>query len=236
MRRALARTAPLLACGLLLASASSTRASEPPAQRHVTVSASATVTAEPDIAMISTGVVTEAQSAREALSRNTAAMKGLIDSLKSAGVAPRDIQTTAFSVEPRYEQGKGPRPPAIVGYRVVNQVRITAREIARLGEVLDQAVTLGSNQIGGIQFDVSKAETLKDEARRAAIANAHRRASLFAAAAGAVLGEVVAIEEDVQIAGPRPPRLARAMAPEAVPIEPGGQALEARVTVTWALK
>ncbi|MCL4767615.1 MAG: SIMPL domain-containing protein [Hyphomicrobiaceae bacterium] len=210
-------------------------AAEQPGQRRISISASATVTAEPDIALISTGVVSEAQTAREALERNTAAMRRLIEGLKAAGIEGRDIQTTSFNVEPRYEQAKDGRPPAIVGYRVLNDVRITTRDIGRLGEVLDRAVTLGANQIGGIQFEVSKSETLKDEARREAMANARRRAQLFAAAAGVELGEVLRIEEDVQEDGPRPVPYARALK-ASVPIERGTATLEARVSVTWALR
>jgi len=212
------------------------KAAEEASERRISVTASATVTAEPDLALISTGVVSEAETAREALDRNTAAMRRLIDGLKAADIKPNDIQTTSFNVEPRYEQARDGRPPKIVGYRVHNQVRIAAREIGRLGEVLDRAVTLGANQVGGIQFEVSKAETLKDEARREAMANALRRAQLFAAAAGVQLGDVLRIEEGVQHEGPQPLPYTRALKAEAVPIERGTQSLEATVNVTWGLR
>ena len=226
----------LMGAAMLAASLATTavRADDEDSQRVISVTASGTVTAEPDIALISTGVASEARTAREALDANSAAMRRLIGGLKAAGIEPRDIQTTSLNVEPVYEQRRDNRSPAITGYRVHNQVRITARDIDKLGEVLDQAVTLGANQIGGIQFEVSKAETLKDEARRTAIANARRRAELFAAAAGVKLGRVLRIEERVQHHGPPVP-YARTMAAEAVPIEKGTQTLEAVVSVTWEL-
>lgn len=235
---------PLALAGLLLLGAamlaapvavSAAQAAEQETQRRISVTASAEISAEPDIALISTGVVSEAKTAREALDANSAAMRRLIEGLKSAGIEPRDIQTASFNVEPRYEQTRDGRAPSIVGYRVHNQVRITAREIDRLGQVLDQAVTLGANQIGSIQFEVSKAETLKDDARRAAMVNARRRAELFAAAAGVELGEVLRIEEEVRQDGPPIP-FARTLAAESVPIERGTQTLEATVSVTWALE
>jgi uncharacterized protein YggE len=205
--------------------------------RSVTVSATGTVAAEPDMAHVSTGVVSEAESAREALNRNSATMKKLIDGLKAKGITEKDIQTTSINVEPRYQQFKDGRPSTIAGYRVVNQVRITARDLAKLGEVLDQAVTLGANQMGAIQFEVSNAEKLKDEARKRAMENALRRAKLYAAGAGAEVGPVISISEEVQFIGPRPVPMARtALAAEAVPIEAGTQMLEARVHVTWSLK
>jgi hypothetical protein len=212
-------------------------AEEKPMERTVTVSATGQVGAEPDMARVSSGVVSEAETAREALTRNSAAMKKLIAGLKSAGVDAKDIQTTSFHVEPRYTNPRDGQPPVINGYRVVNQVEIRVRDLARLGELLDSLVTLGANQMSGLSFEVSKAETLKDEARRAAMTNALRRARLFAEAAGATVGEVVSIAEDVQVVGgPRPFAMARKAVAEAVPVESGSETLEARVTVTWALK
>ena len=203
-------------------------------ERTVTVAATGSVAVEPDMAYIATGVVSEADTAREALQRNSVAMKKVIDGLKGAGTDAKDIQTVNFNVEPRYQQGKDNRPPQINGYRVNNQVRVTVRDLAKLGELLDQIVGLGANQAGGISFEVSQAETLKDEARRQAVANAYRRAQLFATAAGAKVGEVVTIAEEVIEIGPRPMGRVRSMAAEAVPIERGSQTLEVRVQVTWA--
>jgi hypothetical protein len=207
-------------------------------ERTVTVTASARVAAEPDLARISAGVSTEAETARAALDRNSEAMKKLIAGMKSLGIDAKDIATSALQVEPRYTNPRDGQPPRINGYRVTNQVSLVQRNLARLGEVLDQLVTLGANQIGGLSFEISKAETLKDDARREALANALRRAKLYAAAAGADVGPVVTIAEDTALIG-RPPRtvmMGRAAMAEAVPIEAGTQELEARVTVTWMLR
>ena len=223
-----------LATGLLTATAGLSADREPPQERTVSVSATGSVVAEPDLAMISTGVVSEADTAREALSRNTATMAKVIDGLKALGISAQDIRTTTLNVEPRYRSAKD-QAPSIVGYQVVNQVRITARELKRLGEVLDQIVSLGVNQIGGIAFEVSKAEELRDEARKMAMANALRRARLYAASAGADVGAVLMISEDAPAPAPRP--LARtSLAASDVPIEPGTQRLEVKVYVTWALR
>jgi uncharacterized protein len=206
-------------------------------QRTVSVSATGSVNAEPDQAAISTGVVAEGDTARAALSANTASMAKLIDGLKAAAIAPKDIKTVSFNVQPRYQNFKDGRPAVINGYQVTNQVRILVRDLDKLGQVLDAAVTLGANQIGSIEFQVSTAETLKDEARRIAMANALRRAKLFAETAGASVGEVIDIAEDMAAPVGRPMMTAKAaMSQEAVPIERGTQALEVRVNVTWALK
>jgi uncharacterized protein len=230
--RSLALVATLLT-GLMIMP-SETSAQEQRLERTVSVAATGAVPAEPDIAYISTGVVTESETARDAMTRNTQAMRKLIDGLKGQGIAAKDIQTTALNVEPRYQQSKDGRPPTITGYRVHNQVRIVARDLTKLGGVLDEAVTLGANQMGGIQFEVSKAEELKDEARKKAMENALRRARLFATAAGAQVGQVLTIAEEMAPGRPMP--MARAALAADVPIERGTQMLEVRVQVTWALR
>lgn len=223
------------AAGPLL-DAGATHAEERSMQRTVTVSASGQVAVKPDLARISTGVTSEAVTAREAMSRNSEAMAKVIAGLKAAGVAPEDIQTTDLAVGPRYSNPRDGKPPAITGYQVTNQVRIAARDLARLGEVLDQLVSLGANQVGGLSFEASKAETARDEARRQAVANALRRAKLYAEAAGAKVGPVLTISEETVHVAPRGVAMARAAVAEATPIEEGELQLEARVTVTYALE
>lgn len=222
---------------IVTAGSSMTHAQEMRVPRTVSVSATGTVTAEPDQAAISTGVVAEGETARAALSANTSIMSKLIEGLKAAGIEPKDIKTVSFNVQPRYQNDKDGRPATITGYQVINQVRIVVRDLDKLGRVLDTAVTLGANQMGGIEFQVSTAETLKDEARKTAMANALRRAKLFAASAGAEVGEVISIAEDMAAPVGRPMMAARAaMSAESVPIERGSQALEVRVNVTWGLR
>jgi hypothetical protein len=206
-------------------------------ERTITVSASAEVAAEPDMARLSSGVASEAETAREALARNSSAMAKVIAGLKTAGVEAKDIQTSSFQVEPRYTNPREGQAPVINGYRVSNQVDVRVRDLKRLGEIMDSLVSLGANQVSGLAFEVSQAETLKDEARKLAIANARRRAELFATAAGASVGEVLAISEETAHPGPRPYAMGRVAAmADAVPVEAGSQMLEARVSVTWALK
>lgn len=215
-------------------------AQDKPRERTITITASGEVAAEPDLAVVTTGVVTEADNARAALTANSNTMKKVIDGLKAGGIAPRDIRTSQLTIEPRYSLTSGissGRSSKIDGYRVTNRVAVTLRDMTRLGELLDQTATLGANQMGGIQFVVSKAETLTDEARQNAMENAIRRARLYAKASGAELGPVVTISEEVhgtRFTGGGMARTASASAP--IPIEQGEQKLTVNVHVTWSLK
>lgn len=204
--------------------------------RHVTVSAEGKVSARPDMARISSGVISEAATAKEALSANSAAMEKLLTGLKTAGIAEADIKTTSFDVSPRYQHGRDGTAPRIDGYRVSNDVNVVVRDLARLGPLLDQLVSLGANRISGLSFDIEKEEALLDEARRKAVANARQRAELYAAAAGVRLGKVLVISEQAVHVAPRGPMMARAMAAESVPIAEGSQEITARLTITYALE
>ncbi len=227
-----------LASGFLMTQAPAPlRAQERPMERTITVSATGTAQAEPDRARITSGVTSEAKTAREALSANSEAMSKVISQLKASGIEPKDIQTAAFNVEPMMDYSKEGQPPTLRGYRVSNQVVVHVRELGKLGEILDQIVSAGANQIQGLAFEVSKEDALRDEARKEAIGNALRRAKLLAAAAGAEVGNVMQISEETVPGGPIPygaPRMEKAVM--AAPIEAGTSTLEARVTVTWALK
>lgn len=206
-------------------------------KRSIALSATGAVKTAPDQVDISTGVTSQAPSAKDALAKNSAAMAQVIEALKGEGLDAKDIQTTNFSVQPLYEERKEGRPPAIIAYQVTNSVRLTLHDIAKLGQILDKVVSLGANDIGAIEFGVSEPEALKDEARKLAISKAAATAKLYADAAGVRLGKLLTISEDegmvmTRYASPAP----MAMGAKAVPIEAGTATVEVRVHVSYELE
>ena len=108
---------------------------------QITVSGLGEVTAEPDLAVITTGVVTSAPTAREAVTANTQAMNGVLGRLKEMGIADRDLQTSDFSITPQYQHFRGQNgqpapPPRIVAYEVRNTLRVRIRELESTGAKL----------------------------------------------------------------------------------------------------
>jgi uncharacterized protein YggE len=204
----------------------------------VTVVGSGKVAAKPDMAEIQVGVVTQANSAAKALKDNNQAMAQLLKVLSARGIADKDQQTSNFNITPQYRRGnQGEQGPEIVGYQVTNQVQIKVRKLASLGELLDDVVTSGSNQIHGISFSVAEPSHLLDEARTKAMADARRKAELYVGCAGVNLGQVLLIEEQTPHL-PRQEMLGVAMgrAAAAVPIATGEQEFGASVTVTYRIK
>ena len=227
----------LLAFTFMLAMLNPAIAAETPDKRMIAVTGTGIAKARPDTASISIGVVSDGATARVALDQNSAAMSAVNAALKTRQVEPKDIQTVDFSVRPKFKHFKDGKPPAITGYRVVNSVRITVRDLKNLGPILDQAVSLGSNRINGITFSIAEPRALEDTARKAAMDDARNKAQLYAHAGLTRLGKVLTITEDSVIRPPSP-RFARA-APRSeaasVPIAPGETKLQARVRVTWEL-
>lgn len=158
---------------------------------------------EPDIASISLGVMTEGRTAAEAMAANAARMSAVIASLKKAGLAERDIQTSNLNLNPqyRYEENK---PPVLVGYQASNQVTITVRDLKRLGPAVDATVNAGANQVHGISFGLADPTAAENAAREAAVKALAAKADLYARATGHRLVRLVSLSEGGGYS-PRPP-------------------------------
>ena len=205
--------------------------------RTLTVSGTGKVYATPDIAYITIGVHTEGLEAAGAVADNNKQANEVIDTLKSMGVDPKDIQTTNFSIYPRQEYDTEGKPTGEVTYVVDNSVFVTVRDLEMVGEVLDEVVAAGANQISGIQFDVADRTASQSEARKAAVADARAKAEELAAAAGVKLGAVQTISEYTS-GGPIPKYDMRAMAVAecSVPIESGQLALTIEVNIVYLIQ
>lgn len=238
------RLATVLALVLTAALAVPATAQQMSQPGTISVSGTGEITARPDTAIVTSGVTSQAETARAALDANTADMALLIETLKAAGIDARDIQTSGFSVNPNYvysqavDENGYTRPPRIDGYIVTNSVTIRVRDLAKLGAVLDQAVTVGANTINGISFSVADTAKLYDEARKQAFADAREKAALYAGVAGVDLGQIVSINESENYGGPQPymMREVASAAPSApVPVEAGELSYSINVQVTWSL-
>lgn len=207
--------------------------------RIISLTGHGEVRSSPDIAFITSGVTTQGATAGEALAANTKAMSDLFAALKGAGIEDKDIQTSNFSVQPRYDYNNG-QAPKLVGYDVSNNVTIKLKKVDSLGALLDKLVQSGSNQITGISFDVSKPDEALDEARKLATQDATRKAKLYAQAMGVELGTVMQISEGSSAVPPPVPfvRGAAMMKADAapVPVAAGEQTLAVDVNVIWEIK
>jgi hypothetical protein len=201
--------------------------------------AEGTSTRVPDLALIQAGVVTNAPTAGEAMQQNAQRMAAVLAALRKAGIAERDLQTSAVNLAPQYRYQEN-KPPVITGYQASNQLTVRFRDIARSGTILDALVAQGANNISGPNLTLADEDGALDEARRDAIAKAKARATLYAQAAGLKVDRILLISETGTPVVPQPmPMLMRSkamMAEADTAIVPGEQKIVANVSVRFLLK
>jgi hypothetical protein len=221
----------LLATFVIAAAALPAQAAEK-VDKLITVTGEATVSAAPDAASIRVGISSQGKTARAASDANARDMTVVIAAIKESGVADKDIQTTSLSLQPQYDSNKA-AAARLVGFQANNQITVKIRDIAKLPNILDRAISAGANEMSGIELVISEQAKLLDKARAEAIADARRKAELYANAAGMKVGRVMAISEE----GSAPPlrTFQPMMRAGAAAIAPGEQTLRAIVTVSYEL-
>ena len=209
-----------------------------------TVPATIAVTGEgkvemaPDMAMLSLGVMTQADTAAAALKANSDGLSGALDRLKAAGIEGRDIQTSGLSLHPNVDYSSSGREPQVRGYTASNMLTVRLRDLSVLGQTLDAVVTEGANTLNGLSFGLQNPDEATDEARRRAVADAAHKAALYAEAAGVTLGRIVTISEQGNYGGPQPMMMAEArLAKDAgsVPVASGEISIGATISVVYEI-
>jgi uncharacterized protein YggE len=200
-------------------------------------------TGTPDVALLTVGVTQDRDTAGQALRATTQAVRSALEVVLKHGVESRDIQTSGLSVQPRYgrltqRSGDDDRV-VVIGYSASNQLTLRVRGIERIGELLDNVVAAGLNEIRGLSFDVADRAKLINDSRIRAVDDAKRKAMVYAEAAGIRLGDIINLQEEST--GPQPrPTAARsgpleAAGPARVPVEAGEVVLRVRVRITWRI-
>ncbi|HEY8616364.1 SIMPL domain-containing protein [Phenylobacterium sp.] len=148
----------------------------------------------PDMATITLGVMTESPTAQAAMQANALKMRQVMEALRRGGLAERDIQTSNLSLNPQYRYAEN-QPPRLTGYQASNQVTVTVRDLARLGQAVDATVNAGANQVHGISFGLSDPTAAENAAREAAVKALAAKADLYARATGHRLVRLVTLSE-----------------------------------------
>jgi len=199
----------------------------------ITVTGNAEITARPDIATVTLGVVTEASEAEKAVQENARVANAVVDAVVKAGIAKRDIETSYYSVVPVMDYQKV--PPVTTGYRVTNTVRVKVRDLTKVGSLIDTAISAGANNVQGVGFDIEDPSSVRKEALVQALKKAEADAKLIADTLGVKLGRVVSVSEaGPAIIKPTEYGIARAEATP-TPIIPGQVHVTASVTVVYSI-
>jgi len=153
------------------------------------------VQAQPDTAIVTIAVVTQAKQALEAQQQNAAKTEAVARALKAATSTGAEIKTSGYSLQPQriYREGQ---PPTITGYEARNSVTVTTSELNRVGSIIDAAALAGANDVSGIAFTLRQDRQARDRALSEATREAMSKAQVIAQALGGRVLRIVEVQEE----------------------------------------
>ncbi len=162
---------------------------------RVRVGGDAIVQAQPDTAIVTISVVTQARQALQAQQETATKSDAVVRAIKAAFGAGAEIKTSGYSLVPQriYKENQ---PPTIVGYEARNSVTVTISDLTKVGAVIDAASEAGANDITGIGFTLRKDRPAKDQALSEATRAAIGKAQVIAQALNGRVVRVVEVQEE----------------------------------------
>ena len=199
---------------------------------RITVGGDAIVQAQPDTAILTISVVTQARRALDAQQENATKTDAVVQALKAVAGPGAEIKTSGYSVQPQrvYRENQ---PPTISGYEARNSVTVTMGDLKKVGTVIDASSQAGANDIAGIAFTLRQDRPARDRALREATREAMSKAEVIASALGRKVTRIVEVQEEGFVRPPQPVYQAEAFMVKrdsvATPIEVGALDITSRV-------
>ena len=158
----------------------------------ITVNGQGEVYAVPDIAELRVSVLGEAKDRAESVTKQAEIKQKFIDVMKEFNIADKDYKTEYISTNPKYEWQRStiycvtypcPQPEGknvITGYTTNESLTVKVRNIDDAGKIYDALVKAGAQNISGPNMMVENEDVLQNEARKAAIVDAKKKAKILA--------------------------------------------------------
>lgn len=157
-------------------------------QKAISVSSEGSVKVKPDMAIINVGVQTENASSKAAQQDNAEKMNKVMQLLKDSKIAEGDIKTSQYTIYPVETYSEKDRRSYITGYRVINTLEVTIRDISTVGAVIDAAAANGANTVSNIRFTVADPDKYYLQALENATVKAKAKADVLAKQFGIKIG------------------------------------------------
>lgn len=168
----------------------------------ISVSGKGEIYTQPDLSIIILSVKTEKTTVANAMEENAEKMNNVIEAMKNLDIEEEDLKTVSFNISPRYEYRDYSIYPSgrrvLVGYEVTQSLQVKIRDLTKIGQIIQRATDLGSNQVGNLQFTVDKQDEFKDQAREEAIKQAKEKAKEIASQLGVDLVRITGFNESSQ--------------------------------------
>jgi len=201
----------------------------PPVTPSISVDAEGKVMATPDLARLTLQVETQAATAAAAAQANAPQADRLLQALQKILGADDQIRTLGYRLIPVHSYKDKSAPSEIKAYRAVHRLAVKVLDVARLGQVIDTALTNGASQVEGPFWGHTRLEELQRQAAVNALEKARRLAETLAQAAGLKIKGVDQISTGIRFIAPRGSGqtflAAKAAAP--TPIEVGEEEIRA---------
>lgn len=205
-----------------------------PAPAQIVTTGTGETRVSPDRATIFVGVQSRATTAAAAAADNAKRQRAILDTLRVLGLGSDQLSTMNYNVAPEIQYNPNNQPPRVTGYTVTNTVRADVRKLDDVARLIDAALAKGANEISGLQFYSSKADSARRVAMALAVANARADAETLARAAGGTLGALLELSTGTSIRPMQENIGVAAMAARGpTPIEPGQQSVTASVMTRW---
>jgi uncharacterized protein len=171
---------------------SAANTSEP---RVVTATGDAEVRVVPDEVVITLGVETEDQQLDVAKSQNDDIVRRVLERLQGFGVAADHIQTEYIGISPTYDYPSYGLP-RLKGYNVQKTIVVTLSDLSKFEDLLSGVLEAGANYVHSVEFRTTELRKYRDQARALAIQAAEEKATALAGELDQELGEPVTITEE----------------------------------------
>lgn len=213
------------------------------AQTQIASSGQATVSAPPDIAVVSFSITSHASTAEQATSASNTVYARFNTGMHAIGIAAADVKTSGYnlnhvpppppcpqilmqpqSVPPAAEIAQSypqcVRDPQTWGYFVNRSVSVTVHNLELVGKTIDTAVAAGVNNVDGVEYGISNTKSYFLRALAQAIVSARAEGDVMAQAAGLHIVRVQSISSSnpVQVRAIAP-MMARAAGAFAAPTQ-----------------
>lgn len=197
--------------------------------------------AEPDRARLLVSVESRAGSADDAVRANARLSMAVVRRLEALVAEAGTVSTRSYKLRPEYawEDKDGRRRQVVAGYLASNTVQVETANLARLGAMVDAAVSAGSTRVAAVSFFLADPEPVRRSAVAEATGLARAQAEAIAVTLGVGLGALLEASTGHPAPAPAPLRM-QARAPSkgeaTTPISPAEIKVKATVSLVYEVE
>ncbi len=202
-----------------------------------TVSGEGKVVVIPDLAYVSLGVEKQGATVIQVQQAINEVNNRLVEKLRSLGIKKEDIETESYQISPQYDWSSGRQ--RITGYQASTTLKVKVYPLEKVNQVIDEATSLGVNQVYGVSFDVKDKEKYLADARKKAVDEAKKKANQAAKITGFRLGKIVNYNEEIPTDEISPHYLGMGSAEkieQKTEVQPGSQEIKVRVNLSYQIE